>query len=51
MKEVAESDEGIPDEVREILNVYDEIIVSRTKKASDKQGKLKEAFKRRGRNV
>ena len=51
MKEVAESDEGIPDEVREILNVYDEIIVSRTKKASDKQDKLKEAFKRRGRNV
>ena len=51
MREVAESDEGIPDEVREILNVYDEIVVSRTKKASDKQDKLKEAFRRRGKNV
>ena len=51
MKEVAESDDGIPEDVLGILNVYDEIIVSRTKKASDKQDKLKEAFKRRGRNV
>lgn len=51
MREVAEGEDGIPEEVLGILNVYDEIIVSRTKKASDKQDKLKEAFKRRGRNV
>lgn len=51
MKEVAESDDGIPEDVLEILNVYDEIIVSRTKKDTKKQDKLKEAFERRGRNV
>ena len=51
MREVAESDDGIPDEVLGILNVYDEIIVSRTKKDTKKQDKLKEAFERRGRNV
>lgn len=51
MKEVAESDDGIPEDVLGILNVYDEIIVSRTKKDTKKQDKLKEAFERRGRNV
>lgn len=51
MREVAESDDGIPEDVLGILNVYDEIIVSRTKKDTKKQDKLKEAFERRGRNV
>lgn len=51
MREVAESDDGIPEDVLGILNVYDEIIVSRTKKDTKKQDKLKEAFERRDRNV
>lgn len=51
MREVAESDDGIPEDVLGILNIYDEIIVSRTKKDTKKQDKLKEAFERRGMNV
>jgi len=51
LRELNESGEGIPDEVLEVVNAYDDISISRTKKKSDKRDKLKAAFERRDNNV
>lgn len=50
--ELADTEDGIPDEVMEALNIYDEISISRTKKDTTGKNKVKDAIKkRRGENV
>ena len=52
LAELANTEDGIPDEVMEALNIYDEITISRTSTDSTGRKKVKDALKkRRGENV
>ncbi|MCD8366118.1 MAG: hypothetical protein LUC83_10010 [Clostridiales bacterium] len=45
--ELAGTEEGIPEEVLEAVNIYDEISISRTKKDTTAKNKVKDAIKNR----
>lgn len=52
LRELAASPEGVPEEVMAVLNTYDEITISRTKKDTAGKNKVKDALKkRRDKNV
>lgn len=52
LAELANTEDGIPDEVMEALNIYDEITISRTSTDATGKKKVKDALKkRRGENV
>ena len=47
LKEMADTEDGVPEEVMAVLNTYDEIGITRRKKDTKGKGKVKEAFKAR----
>ena len=52
LAELANTEDGIPDEVMEALNIYDEITISRTSTDTIGKKRVKEVIKaRRNRNV
>lgn len=51
MKELADSENGIPEELMVLINPSEEITVSRTKKSASKQEKIAAALERRKANV
>lgn len=50
LKELSDSEEGIPDEVMAVINTYDEIGITRRKKDTKTKSKVKDAIKARREN-